>query len=169
GRGLSPPSGFRPPAGRRPHPTGAWGAVGETGRTSSCKPARMVARDSLVASATWLMPPRPMARASTAAQRRRARSSKRGLRMANFAAIAWVMGFCIEPSISRSLEKMAYFFALILQESQLQQLLLGLDTRRWTGYGSIVQRRHGWTTPGMTLCMRGDEEDLTCDVHQGCG
>jgi hypothetical protein len=55
------------PPGRRTRATGAWGAVAETGGASSCQPARMVARDSLVASATWLIPPRSMARASTAA------------------------------------------------------------------------------------------------------
>src|SRR5262245_690874 len=26
-----------------------------------------------------------------------------------------------------------------------------------------------WTTPGMILCMHADEEDNTCNVHQGCG
>jgi hypothetical protein len=91
--------GWRPPPGRRTCATGACGAAGETGWASSCQPARMVARDSPGASATWLIPPRPMARASTAAQRRRARSSKRGFRIANFAAIAGVIGLCIAPSI----------------------------------------------------------------------
>ena len=50
---------------------------------------------------------------------------------------------------------------------QLQQLPLGLDTRHRTEYGSTVQDDTSWATPGMTLCIRADEEDNTCDVHQG--
>ena len=99
--GSRVPSGLRPPPGRRHRSGGVGEPVAGTGSARSCMPARTVARDRPVASATWLMPPRPRARASTAAQRRRARSSKSGWRIANFAAIACVIGCCIASIITR--------------------------------------------------------------------
>ena len=61
---------------------------------TSASPARMVGRESPVASATAVMPPHPMARASQAAQRRRTCSSMTGLR-------AWYL-FRIVAMISAS-------------------------------------------------------------------
>ena len=65
--------------------------------SSSLKPARRVVCDSPVASATGVIPPRPIARVSTAAHRRRVRSSKSGASAANLALMAWVSGFGIAP------------------------------------------------------------------------
>jgi hypothetical protein len=93
-------SGVRPPPRRRNRSGGACGPAAVSARASSCKPARMVTRESPVASATRLIPPRPRARASTAAHVRRARSSKSGLKMINFAAMASLVGFCIEPIVT---------------------------------------------------------------------
>ena len=93
-RGLRPPPRWRTRAGE------ACGPDAVSARASSCKPARMVPRESPVASATRLMPPRPMARASTAAHTRRARSSKSGLKLINFAAMASLVGFCIGPIVT---------------------------------------------------------------------
>src|SRR5205085_10486297 len=60
----------------------------------------MVVCDSPVASATWVSPPRPIARASTAAQRRRVRSSKSGASTANLALMACIIEFCIVQMIT---------------------------------------------------------------------
>jgi len=73
-------------------------------------------REDFFAAATWLIPPRPMARASTAAQTRRARSFKSGLRMANFAAMACVTGFCIESSLPRWLGNWPNYFGELPKE-----------------------------------------------------
>ena len=55
----------------------------------------MVTRESPVASATRVIPPRPIARASAAAQRRRALSSSTGSRLVYFALMACTREFCL--------------------------------------------------------------------------
>ncbi len=76
---------FRPPPGRRKRPEGTSPEDSETAsESSSFSPARTVPRDIPVASTTRAMPRRPMARASVAAHRRRARSSGAGRNTTNF-------------------------------------------------------------------------------------
>ncbi len=53
----------------------------------------MVIRESPVATETWEIPPHPMARASVAAQRRRARSSSTGSRLVYFVLMDWTVVF----------------------------------------------------------------------------
>ena len=78
-------SGFLPPPGLRNRSGSSSG-----NRSSSLIPAWMVVLDIPVASATRAMPPRPIARASTAAQRRRVRSSSKGLSATNLACTTCV-------------------------------------------------------------------------------
>src|SRR5512135_3927837 len=70
----------------------------------------MVPRESPVASATRMMPPRPSARASTAAPRRRARSSRRGSRVVNLASIARVRGFRMKKIVATHEAKRTIYF-----------------------------------------------------------
>src|SRR4051794_13772714 len=70
----------------------------------------MVARASPVASATRMIPPLPSDRASTAAQRRRARSSSSGLRVMYFASTIWVSGFGMSRTVTTYRSKRAIYF-----------------------------------------------------------
>jgi hypothetical protein len=80
-------TGWRPPPRRRHRAGGAGGPDALSARASACKPARLVPCESPVASATRRRPPHPMARASTAAHLRRARSAKSGLKMETIASV----------------------------------------------------------------------------------
>ena len=83
-------SALRPPPARRTRSTSRSSA------SSSARPARIVVRLRPVALETVESPPYPSARDSVAAQRRRLRSSRRGLMASNFLRImasAWTLRF----------------------------------------------------------------------------
>src|SRR5512135_2735243 len=60
----------------------------------------MVTRESPVAPATRVIPPRPIARASVAAQRRRARSSSTGSRLVYFALMDCTVAFHMQTILA---------------------------------------------------------------------
>ena len=92
-------SALRPPPGARTRAPPACGSGG-VAESSSLTPARTVPRDIPVASATRVIPPRPMARASAAAHRRRVRSSNSGPNRLYFPCTACVTAF-MTPEHSR--------------------------------------------------------------------
>ena len=77
-------SGLRPAPGRRTRPTGGPSVAPQ----SSAKPRPIVLRAIPVIWATAWMPPKPAARASAAANRRRPRSSSTGFNASNRSRIA---------------------------------------------------------------------------------
>ena len=98
-------SGFLPPPGLRNRSGSSSGS-----RSSSLIPAWMVVLDIPVASATRAMPPRPIARASAAAQRRRVRSSSKGLSATNLACTICVTACSMTWNITYPHEKTTILF-----------------------------------------------------------
>src|SRR4051794_20474641 len=90
----------------------------------------MVIRESPVASDTCEIPPQPMARASVAAQRRRARSSSTGSRLVYFVLMDWTVAIRI-------------------------QTMLPVEGGNWIGYsGETPKAKEQWDTPKLVYFGR---------------